>query len=64
MPAKAGIHRKSGARLSPGRCAPSASTHIHVNRKKLCDRYLSEFTFRLNRGEMKNAMFDLLISAV
>ena len=39
------------------------STHVHVSPKYM-DRYLSEFTFRLNRREMKNAMFDLLISAV
>ena len=39
------------------------STHIHVSAKYM-DRYLSEFTFRANHREMKNAMFDLLIGAV
>jgi transposase-like protein len=39
------------------------STHIHVSAKYM-DRYLNEFTFRLNHREMKNAMFDLLIGAV
>jgi hypothetical protein len=26
--------------------------------------YLSEFAFRLNRRQMQNGMFDLLISAI
>jgi transposase-like protein len=39
------------------------STHIHVSGKYM-DRYLKEFTFRSNRREMSNAMFDLLVSAV
>ncbi len=39
------------------------STHIHVSEKYM-DRYLSEFAFRSNRRQMKNAMFDLLIGAV
>lgn len=39
------------------------STHIHVSAKYM-DRYLSEFAFRLNHRQMKNAMFDLLIGAV
>jgi transposase len=40
-----------------------ASTHIHVSPKYM-NRYLSEFTFRSNHREMKNAMFDLLIGAI
>jgi transposase-like protein len=40
-----------------------ASTHIHVSPKYM-NRYLSEFTFRANHREMKNAMFDLQIGAV
>jgi len=40
-----------------------ASTHIHVSPKYMA-RYLDEFTFRANRREMGNAMFDLLIGAV
>jgi transposase len=39
------------------------STHIRVSAKYM-DRYLSEFAFRLNHVERKNAMFDLLISAL
>jgi transposase len=39
------------------------STHIHVSAKYM-DRYLSEFAFRVNNRQMKNAMFDLLIGAV
>lgn len=39
------------------------STHIHVS-KKYMDRYLGEFTFRSNHREMKNGMFDLLVSAL
>jgi transposase-like protein len=39
------------------------STHIHVSAKYM-DRYLSEFAFRSNHREMKNAMFDLLIASV
>jgi len=39
------------------------STHIHISAKHM-DRYLGEFTFRLNHREMENAMFDLLIGAV
>jgi transposase-like protein len=39
------------------------STHIHVSPKHM-QRYLSEFTYRSNRREMGNAMFDLLILAV
>lgn len=39
------------------------STHIHVSAKYM-DRYLSEFAFRSNRRQMKNAMFDLLIGAL
>ncbi|MEQ1619694.1 MAG: IS1595 family transposase [Terricaulis sp.] len=38
------------------------STHIHVSGKYM-DRYLGEFTFRANRREMGNAMFDLLVAA-
>ncbi len=40
-----------------------ASTHIHVSPKYM-DRYLNEFTFRLNHRDRGNAMFDLLIGAV
>jgi transposase len=40
-----------------------ASTHLHVSAKYM-QRYLDEFTFRSNRREIKNAMFDLLIAAV
>ncbi|MCH9052262.1 MAG: IS1595 family transposase [Proteobacteria bacterium] len=40
-----------------------ASTHIHVSSKYM-DRYLNEFTFRLNHRDRGNAMFDLLIGAV
>ncbi|MDQ0510963.1 IS1595 family transposase [Ancylobacter amanitiformis] len=39
------------------------STHIHVSGKYM-GRYLSEFSFRSNHREMKNAMFDLLIGAI
>jgi transposase-like protein len=39
------------------------STHIHVSEKYM-DRYLNEFTFRSNRRQMGNAMFDLLIAAI
>lgn len=39
------------------------STHIHVSGKYM-NRYLSEFAFRSNHRHMRNAMFDLLISAV
>ena len=39
------------------------STHIHVSEKYM-DRYLNEFTFRSNRRQMGNAMFDLLIASV
>jgi len=39
-----------------------ASTHIHVSPKYM-DRYLNEFTFRLNYRDCGNAMFDLLIVA-
>lgn len=39
------------------------STHIHVSPQHM-DRYLGEFTFRLNHRQMRNAMFDLLIAAV
>ena len=39
------------------------STHIHVSPQHM-DKYLSEFAFRSNHREMKNAMFDLLIGAV
>lgn len=38
------------------------STHVHVSPKYM-NQYLGEFTFRANHREMKNAMFDLLISA-
>ena len=38
-------------------------THVHISQKYM-DRHLSEFTFRANHREMKNAMFDLLIAAV
>lgn len=38
------------------------STHIHISPKYM-NLYLGEFTFRANHREMKNAMFDLLISA-
>ena len=40
-----------------------ASTHIHISGKYM-NRYLSEFAFRSNHRQMKNAMFDLLIDAV
>lgn len=40
-----------------------ASTHIHVSAKYM-DRYLREFTFRLNHRTQQNEMFDLLIGAV
>lgn len=40
-----------------------ASTHIHISEKH-ADRYLSEFCFRSNHREMRNAMFDLLIAAL
>jgi transposase-like protein len=40
-----------------------ASTHIHVSSKYM-DRYLGEFTFRSNHRACRNAMFDLLISAL
>lgn len=40
-----------------------ASTHIHVSPKYM-QRYVDEFTFRANHREMRNAMFDLLISAI
>lgn len=39
------------------------STHIHIS-KKYMEKYLAEFTFRSNRRQMQNAMFDLLIGAV
>jgi transposase-like protein len=39
------------------------STHIHISQKYM-DRYLSEFVFRSNHREMRNAMFDLLIGAI
>lgn len=39
------------------------STHIHVSPQHM-DRYLGEFSFRLNHRQMRNAMFDLLIGAV
>ena len=39
------------------------STHIHVSAKHM-QTYLDEFTFRSNHGEMRNAMFDLLIGGV
>ena len=39
------------------------STHIHVSAKYM-DRYLSEFAFRMNNCQMKNAMFDLLIAGL
>lgn len=39
------------------------STHIHISQKHM-SKYLDEFTFRSNRREMGNAMFDLLIGAV
>ena len=38
-------------------------THVHILSKYM-QRYLDEFTFRANHRAMKNAMFDLLISAV
>jgi len=38
------------------------STHVSISSKYM-DQYLGEFTFRANHREMKNAMFDLLISA-
>ena len=40
-----------------------ASTHIHVSAKWM-DHYLGEFSFRSNRRQMKNAMFDFLIGAL
>ena len=36
-------------------------THIHISSKHM-QRYLNEFSFRSNHRQMKNAMFDLLIS--
>lgn len=39
------------------------STHIHVSSKHM-QAYLSEFSFRSNHRQMKNAMFDLLIAAI
>ena len=39
------------------------STHIHISQQHM-DRYLGEFTFRLNHRGMRNAMFDLLIGVV
>ncbi len=39
------------------------STHIHVSSKYM-NRYLGEFTFRSNHREMKNGMFDLLVSVL
>jgi len=39
------------------------STHIHISAKHL-DRYLGEFSFRSNHRQMRNAMFDLLVSAL
>jgi transposase len=39
------------------------STHIHIGSRYM-DCYLGEFTFRLNRRAMSNAMFDLLIASV
>lgn len=39
------------------------STHIHISEKHMA-RYLSEFAFRSNHRQMRNAMFDLLIGAV
>ncbi len=38
------------------------STHIHVSEKYM-QRYLDEFTFRSNKRQMGNAMFDLLIAS-
>ncbi|MEW5994144.1 MAG: IS1595 family transposase [Candidatus Zixiibacteriota bacterium] len=38
-------------------------THVQVSQKYM-QRYLDEFTFRMNHREMGNAMFDLLIGAV
>jgi transposase-like protein len=40
-----------------------ASTHIHISGKHM-QRYLDEFTFRLNHREMVNGMFDLLIGVI
>jgi transposase-like protein len=40
-----------------------AGTHVHVSPKYM-QRYLSEFTYRQNHREQRNAMFDLLIAAV
>ncbi len=40
-----------------------ASTHVHVSQQHM-ERYMGEFTFRSNRRQMQNAMFDLLIGAV
>ena len=39
------------------------STHIHVSPKYM-DRYPGEFAFRSNHRQMRNAMFDLLISVL
>jgi transposase len=39
------------------------STHIHIGSRYM-DVYLGEFTFRSNRRQMSNAMFDLLIASV
>ena len=43
--------------------ASVAGTHVHVSRQHM-DKYLSEFAFRSNHRQMRNAMFDLLIGAV
>ena len=39
------------------------STHIHVSPNYM-DRYLNEFTFRLNHRDRGNAMFDLLMAGI
>ncbi len=39
------------------------STHIHISAQHM-ERYLGEFSFRSNRRQMGNAMFDLLIAAL
>lgn len=39
------------------------STHVHVSPKYM-QRYVSEFTFRVNHRERVNGMFDLLVGAL
>ena len=39
------------------------STHVHVSEKHM-QRYLNEFSFRVNHRERVNGMFDLLVGAL